>query len=215
METKKTVQWWNKVPSGAWNAAKTKVMAAWERLSGTEARLQKAAAEGAVVFGREARAAYADIGEWSDALETRLAADWRLAGREAENAWETVKEAVRHGWESAPAVRPRAARKTTSRSARASGAAGKGAVAASPDGALAAPSASPPRGSGRASGGSRSEGSRPRVSGVRGGIGKAGSSKAGPKPAMAPKTPEQPREKGDDKVTVSREPRAYRRSTKR
>jgi hypothetical protein len=123
-------KWWTRAPGAAWKSAKTKVMAAWQRLVGTEARLSRVVAEAAVAFGREARTVYADVGSWSDVLETRLAADWQEAGRETENAWETVKDAVRHGWESAgevgaPAVAaaarpPRSATKASARPAKAS-----------------------------------------------------------------------------------------------
>lgn len=96
-----TSRWWARAPRASFTRAKDGIMERWERLSGTGSKLQAGAAEGAVAFGHSARRAYRHIKAWGSDLEDQLKADWKSAGREADHAWVSVRESVRHGWENA------------------------------------------------------------------------------------------------------------------
>lgn len=124
-------KWWNESHSSAWDKAKAALRRDWEQTKadlsdgGHELdqdvgdTLKQATGkapippgnrpnppdfdwnedlEPAVRYGYGARRQY-DGRQWDDQVETDLSRDWQGTGHPS--AWERVKSAVRHGWESA------------------------------------------------------------------------------------------------------------------
>ena len=95
----KKPKWWTDSLETSWNGVKAEAIAGWDKVVGTQRKLDKGIAEEAIAFGHGARQVYQKIEVWGSELEDKLKADWKEAGGDAERAWDKVSAAVRHGWE--------------------------------------------------------------------------------------------------------------------
>ncbi len=124
-------KWWNESHSSGWDKVKSALRRDWEQTKADVSKgghelgqdvgdtLKQASgkapippgnmpnppdfdwnddAEHAVRYGYGARHHY-EGRQWNDDVETELSRDWQSTGHPS--AWERVKNAVRHGWESA------------------------------------------------------------------------------------------------------------------
>lgn len=93
--------WWTDGFEASWSQVRSETLADWGKVASAENRLEQDLAEQALAFGHGSREAYASLKDWTDELVATLKTDWKAAGHEAENSWEQVSAAVKHGWERA------------------------------------------------------------------------------------------------------------------
>lgn len=93
-------RWWTESLETSWNRVKTEAVAEWAQLGEHEKTLEHQIAEEAIAFGHGACETYDKLSVWGDDLENKLEADWKDS-HEAAHAWESVRDAVKHGWQRA------------------------------------------------------------------------------------------------------------------
>jgi hypothetical protein len=98
--------WWSSLHDLSWAKVKDGVIEEWHRLQARAQKLEKSAVEKAAAFGHEARSAYQRLGKWSSEVEARLKTDWESTYKDANLAWDRVRDAVKHGWERAQKSAP-------------------------------------------------------------------------------------------------------------
>ena len=92
-------KWWTDGIEASWNKMKADTIAEWNKVVASEKRTATQLDEGAIAFGHGARKVYHEIKAWGSDLEDKLKVDWKETAVDAEQAWDKVKSAVKHGWE--------------------------------------------------------------------------------------------------------------------
>ena len=90
-------KWWTEGNETHWLETKKALLADWEKVAVAEKKLQQDVAEHAIAFGHGARENFEKLQHWGAELETKLAHDWSES-HFAAHAWDTVRDAVKHGW---------------------------------------------------------------------------------------------------------------------
>lgn len=99
-------RWWTESVETSWNRVKAEALDEWDQLEAYEKKLEREIAEEAIAFGHGGCETYDKLYEWGGDLEDKLKADW-ADSHEAALAWESVRDAVKHGWQRArKAVKP-------------------------------------------------------------------------------------------------------------
>jgi hypothetical protein len=91
--------WWSNIHDLSWGKVKAAMVEDWHKLAGGMQKLEKNVAESAIQLGHGAREVYKKFGTWGSELEAALKKDWEATHKDASQAWEKVRDAVKHGWE--------------------------------------------------------------------------------------------------------------------
>jgi len=93
--------WWAS-PAVGWSENSDATYKHYHRYTRSKNKLDAELALVALAFGYGSRSAYGKYRAWDDLVE-QLAADWRMAGFDSENPWDTAEKAVKAGWAAAGA----------------------------------------------------------------------------------------------------------------
>lgn len=91
--------WWSTPPPG-WSEVSLEVLTDWQHQRGPAPRLDPCLDLLALEFGYGSRVAYGAHGAWPDVV-AQVRADWHASGRQGDDDWNTVAEAVCAGWTAA------------------------------------------------------------------------------------------------------------------
>lgn len=92
-------EWWTDENELSWRGVKESLFQNWDRMVEESRKLERRLTEEAMAVGHGARRAYQKAEQWGEELESHLRRDWKAVSREADDTWDKVKDAVKHGWE--------------------------------------------------------------------------------------------------------------------
>jgi hypothetical protein len=106
MDENKKPNWWSAVHDLSWSKVKGTAVADWQKVSAGASKLEQTVAESAIAFGHGAKEMYGKAGPWTSEVEAKLKADWEQTHKGAVNGWATVRDAVKHGYETLTSKKP-------------------------------------------------------------------------------------------------------------